>query len=189
MGTLTDNQFPDSLERFRAKSLDLRSKVIEYFTLSLLDVLTEPQAERLEAILDEATQDSLLSFWIDEVDHVVAHKLNLIDSTFIDQQQTALLRKMRNFSDMENLVKGLKDSVDQMRCSIQQVLSYVKQENCTQESVQTLQSYLKHQGIYAGEVDGQFGSQTEKALEQLDQLLSDDPSIFPDHCYTRYDPM
>ncbi|TVQ21688.1 MAG: peptidoglycan-binding protein [Leptolyngbya sp. DLM2.Bin15] len=190
MGTLTDNQIPDSLEQFQEKSLNHRSNIIEYFTLSLLDVLTEPQAERLEAILDEATQDTLLSFWIDEVDHIVAHKLNLIDSEFINHQQTALLRKMRNpSSEMEGLVKGLKHSVDQMRCSIQQVLSYVKQENCSQESVQTLQSYLKHEGIYAGEVDGQFGSQTEKALEQLDQLLSDDPSIVPNHCYTRHDPM
>jgi hypothetical protein len=181
MGTLTEHQFSDALDRFNAESLTYKSKVIEYFTLSLLDVLTEPQAERLELILAEATQNTLLSFWIDEVDHVVAHRWNLIDSNFIDEQQTQLLRRLRNFSEIETLIDGLKGSVDQMRCAVQQVLSYIKQENYSSESVQTLQSYLKHVGIYEGEIDGQFGWQTEKALEQLDPCIQDELEPHPNH--------
>lgn len=69
--------------------------VREYAKLSVLDRLTEQEAERLGEILETSTSDGILGFWIDEVDHFVGHYLKLLDeksrNSYADQQ--ALLRE------------------------------------------------------------------------------------------------
>ena len=66
----------DSLDSI-TKELKSRSKrvAIEYAQLSTLPLLSKEQADRMSQILKSAQSDSLLNFWITEVDHVLEHKL------------------------------------------------------------------------------------------------------------------
>ncbi|MBD1917275.1 MULTISPECIES: hypothetical protein [Cyanophyceae] len=53
---------------------------IDYGLLISLPELTEEEGDRLQEILDLACEDGALSFWISELDHIVAHQTGLLSS-------------------------------------------------------------------------------------------------------------
>jgi hypothetical protein len=76
-------------------SPEIMKLALEYANLAALAKLSEPQADRLEEILEKADDNKVLNFWITEVDHFLAHYLGLLDEddreSYRDQQ--ALLRE------------------------------------------------------------------------------------------------
>lgn len=135
----------NSIDILTEESLKHTDLVYEYCTLALQETLTESQAERLTEIFEKAQSDALLSFWIDEADHLIAHRLNLIDEEFVKQQQSRLRQSIRQtwinslWNDLQNRTKAL-------------------------------QTYLKHQGFYKGEIDGICGPSTQEAMQRFERL-------------------
>ncbi|PSB05223.1 hypothetical protein C7B76_31830 [filamentous cyanobacterium CCP2] len=56
----------------------VRDMAIDYGLLISLPELTEEEGDRLQEILDFACEDGALSFWISELDHIVAHQTGLL---------------------------------------------------------------------------------------------------------------
>ncbi len=67
-----------------------RGVILSYCQLSMQPQLSDSDAEQLDAILAAAEADPLLSFLIDEADHMIAHLQNLIDDGDIADQQQKL---------------------------------------------------------------------------------------------------
>ena len=67
----------------------------EYGRLAAIRNPSEAEADRLGEILEMASQDCLLSFWIEEADHLLGHDLGLLDEHDREsyQDQQALLRE------------------------------------------------------------------------------------------------
>lgn len=79
---------------------DVTQLLIEYGCLGEKPFLTNSQEKRLDEILERAINDEVLDFWIQEIDHILAHELNLIDSTWMSEQRdwAALLREYAGIS-------------------------------------------------------------------------------------------
>jgi hypothetical protein len=168
MGTFTNNHDEmGQLKHFCEKSFQCQDQVMEYLALCMADILTEPQADRLGNILEEASSNPLLSFWIDEVDHVIAHRKDLIDAEYVEKQQAALRKKIRTFSEIEALVFNLKASIRQVR----DVMDNLHNQAADPAFVESLQECLKKEGVYDGSVDGEFGQYTQQALEKLEGAM------------------
>lgn len=64
--------------------------VLEYAKLATRTSLTDAEADRLGEILQTANDSPVLNFWIAEVDHVISHRLNLLNEddreSYKDQQ-------------------------------------------------------------------------------------------------------
>lgn len=78
------------------KSTPNLMKIIrEYYQLRVLPNLSEQQAERIGKIMELATTDRVVDFWIIEVEHALGHALNLLDEScrYSYQDQQALLRE------------------------------------------------------------------------------------------------
>ncbi len=67
----------------------------EYAKLASLLTLSEQQEIRLQEILALAVEDEVLNFWITEIDHIISHKLGVLNNDSIQdyQNQQALLRE------------------------------------------------------------------------------------------------
>jgi hypothetical protein len=59
---------------------DILKLAREYYQLRVLPDLSDPQADRLGEILNQAIADRLLDFWITEVEHSLGHNLALLTS-------------------------------------------------------------------------------------------------------------
>lgn len=94
MGTQSKEQFMNELEELTQRSLDYKDVIHEYCTLSVQPALTDTQAERLAEILQKSQSEPLLSFWIDEADHILAHALGLLNKEFVEKQQCKLEKKI-----------------------------------------------------------------------------------------------
>ena len=130
----------------------LRNIVSEYFTLSVLDRLTEEQANRTADILNQAETDPLLSFLLDEADHAVGHLLNLINVEETRAEQAVLRRAIdRNWITW---------SVTKARVENNSLVP--------QYALKQAQASLKKQGLYQAEVDGVCGEKTRAAFQQLE---------------------
>lgn len=114
----------------------------EYYKLECQQTLSEEDADRIEEILDEAQQDPLLDFLIDEVDHVLGHELRLINEKFIQEQQDRLKPQIDS-AWMENLIRSHSPSLEEA------------------------QTCLKKEGLYNGQIDGVFGPITKQAFRAL----------------------
>lgn len=114
----------------------------EYYKLECQQTLSEEEADRIEEILDQAQQDPLLDFLIDEVDHVLGHEFRLIDEKFIQEQQNKLKPKIE-FAWMENQLRSHSPSLEEA------------------------QTCLKKEGLYSGQIDGVFGPITKQAFRAL----------------------
>jgi hypothetical protein len=64
--------------------------VREYAKYAVLPSLSEIQVERMNQILELAQKDSILDFWIGEVDHFLDHELGLWDPEYDRDQQSKL---------------------------------------------------------------------------------------------------
>lgn len=125
-----------------AASAQHRDIILEYCHLACLSYLSDQDAQRMDEILTLATQDPLLSFWLDEADYWISHKLHLIDDDWMQQQQVKLKRLIGQtwvdslWSDLQNRTKAL-------------------------------QAYLQRLGLYTGDIDGVMGPHTLLAVETL----------------------
>ncbi|MEL6381684.1 MAG: peptidoglycan-binding domain-containing protein [Cyanobacteria bacterium J06626_18] len=135
------------------KSENYRDLILEYCLLALQDSLTEAEQDRMGEIYDQAIADPVLSFWLEEGDHLVAHRLGLVNETFVKQQQDGLRRSIRR-SQIDSLWRDL------------------------QSTAKVLQAYLQSQGLYKGSIDGILGPSTQKAMRQLEQEQSNPLSEF-----------
>jgi hypothetical protein len=142
MGTQHQEDTLDYWDEFVQASMKYHEILSEYCTLAVCDSLDDRQAERIAEILTQAEVNPLLNFWIDEADHLIAHQLGLIDEEIIQSQQNQLRSFIR------------KAWIDLLLQEIQ-------------DKTKAVQVYLKHQGTYQGEVDGQLGPSTRAAIQSL----------------------
>lgn len=130
----------------------LRNVVSEYFTLSVLDQLSEQQANRIVDILNQAEQDPLLSFLLDEADHAIGHLVNLINVEETREEQEELRR-----------------AIDRNWISWSITKARVKSGSLVpQYTLKQAQASLKRQGLYQAEIDGVCGEKTREAFQQLE---------------------
>jgi hypothetical protein len=78
------------------QSLRATSEIVyEYYNLALLSEVSEAESIRINEILDLATKDNLINFWLSEIDHLLGHRLGLLDDpnrkSYADQK--AMLRE------------------------------------------------------------------------------------------------
>ncbi|MFE4107463.1 peptidoglycan-binding domain-containing protein [Almyronema epifaneia] len=122
-------------------------EIIEtYCQIAVQSDLSETEADQLTAILQQAQTDSALSLLLDEADHLLAHKHNLIDESRIRWQQQQLYARLEN------------QWLDQL---LQDMQATSRSEKAA------LQQYLQAQGVYAGAIDGVCGPQMQAALKAL----------------------
>lgn len=95
MGTLNGEEMMNPIDLLIEESLKYKEVIREYCFLATQNRLTEDQADRMAEIFQQAQSEPLLSFLIDESDHLVAHQLGLIDEEFVKQQQAKLGQSIR----------------------------------------------------------------------------------------------
>lgn len=130
-------------------SLRYRDIVLEYCLLALKPTLTEPEQDRMGDILALAAQDALLSFWIGEADHLVAHHLDLIDDAFIQQQQD----RFRQIIRQSRPDQGHPD----------------ERWHALKPRNQRLQKFLGQQGCVRRSIDGADGPDTTASRPRFQQ--------------------
>lgn len=126
-----------------------RDVIQEYCDISAQGTLCDQEADRIEAILAAATTDPMLSFLIDEADHMLSHLYRFIDEETITQEQNKLRDKLEA------------SWVDQVLLDASTRLKDAQRKN--------LQQYLKEKGFYTGSVDGVVGPQTEAAIQNCSE--------------------
>jgi hypothetical protein len=132
--------------------------IMEYLHLAVLETLTEPQADRMEQILENAESDSILAFLIDEADHIIGHELDLIDSDRIAAQQETLQQKLD-------------------KTWVQLIISRSRLDRYAQlpkETLEDAQQQLQKRGLYDGPIDGQCGEETKAAFRKLETLFHEE---------------
>lgn len=138
-----------------------RDLIQTYCQLSVQPGLNDKDTEHLDAILAQAETDPLISFLIDEADHMLAHLYSFIEEDDITQQQEKLqacLSKAWLSQAFEDLSHRLQSS----QCK-------------------NLQTYLKEQGFYQGAIDGVMGPSTKTAMKQCCEQQGQLPQPLPIH--------
>ncbi|MGQ4647026.1 peptidoglycan-binding domain-containing protein [Lyngbya aestuarii] len=159
MGTQKDENPARDTEVLVQQSLKYKEVIQEYCTLASLSTLTESEADRIEEILLKAQSEPWLDFLIDEADHILAHKLGLMDKQAIKSQQNKLSQLIdRN-------------------CLEQQLMEIQNRSQKIQNRSKEIQEYLKVKGVYHGAIDGKMGSLTRTAIESLKKEGSLDSEI------------
>lgn len=129
----------------------LRNIVIEYCQLSVLDVLTDDQTLKIDSILKDAETDPLLSFLLDEADHVIGHLTDLVDVKEIQSEQAELKQLID-----ETWKNWLLDKVQNGDLSL-----------LSPHVLKQAQTQLKEHGLYTADVDGVYGEKTKEAVQRL----------------------
>ena len=127
-----------------------RAMVQEYCELSAQTDMSDADADRIGEILALAEDDALLSLLIDEADHVLNHLFHFIDESYTAGQQD----KLKTAVNASWLEQVLLDASARMQ----------------PQQRKTLQSYLKAQGVYRGEIDGIVGPETRAAVWECEDL-------------------
>ncbi|MBW4440687.1 MAG: peptidoglycan-binding protein [Plectolyngbya sp. WJT66-NPBG17] len=140
---------------------DYRLVLNEYYRLECQPTLTETEADRVQAILEDAQKDPMLDFLIDEVDHILGHELGLIDEKFIQQQQEKLKFAIEP-KWMEHLLSRHTGEPDPLLLEDAELLS-----------LQDAQTRLKQEGLYDGCIDGVFGPITKQAFRALRRRIQE----------------
>jgi hypothetical protein len=110
------NDAPEENGMMFIKEVERRLPVIqEYYRLVCQPTLSEREADRLQEILEQAQQDLMLDFLIDEFDHILGHELGLIHEKFIQEQQDRL-KPLIDSIWVENQVRTQEKDAD---CSIE----------------------------------------------------------------------
>ena len=110
----------------------------------------------MTAILQMAETDRLLSFIIDETDHILGHELGLIDLKAIRAQQ----EKLQQALDQDWIDQVMQDSRDRQSVQV------------SRASLEQAQTRLKQEGLYSGEIDGDYGPVTQQAFDSLCRALT-----------------
>ena len=135
----------------RACDKYLRKIVLEYCELSLLDVLTDAQTLKVSSILKDAETDPLLSFLLDEADHVVGHLTNFVDVKEVRSEQDELKQLIDKTWQEWLLNKAQSGDLSLL----------------TPRVLKQAQSQLKECGLYTADVDGVYGEKTKEAFQRL----------------------
>lgn len=138
-----------------------RELIQAYCQLSVQPNLSDSDTARLDAILATAETDPLISFLIDEADHMLAHLYKFIDDADITEQQ----QKLQTCLNDEWLNQAFQD------------LTYRLQSS----QCKSLQQYLKAQGFYQGAIDGVLGQSTKVAMQACCNQQGELPQPFPIH--------
>ena len=138
-----------------------REVIKTYCELSVQATLSDRDTEALDNILANAETDPLLSFLIDEADHMLAHLYNFIDEASITNQQ----RQLQACLDESWFNQAFQD----LTCRLQT------------SQCKTLQEYLKQAGCYQGAVDGVMGEATKAAMKQCYDQQDELPQPLPIH--------
>lgn len=117
----------DVRELLEQKVLDT---VLEYLELAVRPQLSEAEEERLLKILSHATSNGILNFWIEQVDFIVGHQLNLLNAEHLQEyaNQQAKLREYaspdvyRYFLESVMAVKDLPKTISDAKRAQQVVL-------------------------------------------------------------------
>jgi hypothetical protein len=128
-------------------ALRYRGILQEYCHLCGRTTLNDLEAERIQTILDDAQSDPLLSFLIDETDHMLAHQHHLISDGFIVQQQELLKNSLDHVWVEEILLDARTRYRDSQR--------------------KDMQKFLKEKGFYQGSIDGDCGPKTQAAFQDF----------------------
>jgi len=75
-------------------SAPYRSILLTYGTLALRSHLTAAEAQQLDDILNQATDDPLLSVWLDDLDQWLAQQLPLLSRDAVRQQQAQIQQRI-----------------------------------------------------------------------------------------------
>ncbi|MEM8610548.1 MAG: peptidoglycan-binding domain-containing protein [Cyanobacteria bacterium P01_H01_bin.105] len=141
-----------------------RDLIKVYCQLSVQPTLNDGDTERLDHLLAAAETNPLISFLIDEADHMLAHLYGFIDENDITDQQQKLQTCL---------------SEVWLNQAFQDLAHRLQNPQC-----RNLQQYLQEQGYYNGTIDGVMGPSTKAAMkqcyEQEDQLLQPSPIHTPD---------
>lgn len=130
--------------------------VLEYCLLAIRPTLSEKEADRMTKILESAQSDKILDFLINEADHFLAHHLDLINESFIKNEQTKLEVKLREY-----LISPSNEESD---------TSLVWDRDLTDgihNLSKRLQQELKQRGFDPGPIDGVYGPRTQQALKNF----------------------
>lgn len=71
-----------------ATTLDVYQTVQEYYELGSRQELSESEADRIEWILIQASNDPILDFWLSEMDYCLGHRLEAMRRMNDLKQQT-----------------------------------------------------------------------------------------------------
>lgn len=130
-----------------------------YCQLSVQPRLSESDSVRLDSILANAETNPLISFLLDEADHMLAHLHHLIDDSDISEQQ----QKLQTCLDDAWLNQAFQDLAYRLQTS----------------QCKSLQQYLKERGFYRDAIDGVMGPITKAAMQAYCEQLGELPQPFP----------
>ena len=139
------------MDSFIQASQKYRAVLEEYYRLECRRTRRETEIDRVQEILQEAQDDPVLDFLLDEVDHILGHELGLIDEKFIQQQQ----QKLKSSIDSQWLDHLLDCHVG---------TSNTMETEPDLPSLEEAQARLKREGLYNGQIDGVFGPITRQAF-------------------------
>lgn len=132
-----------------------------YCELSVQPMLSNSDTERLDGILATAETDPLLSFLLDEADHMLAHLYSFIDDGEIADQQQKLQTRLSQ-AWLNEAFQDLSQRLQVSQCK-------------------SLQQYLKQEGFYRGAIDGVMGPSTKAAMKQCCDQQGKLPQPLPIH--------
>lgn len=138
-----------------------RDLIQTYCQLSIQPALNKNDSEHLDTILAKAAADPLLSFLIDEADHMLAHLHGFIDDDDIAKQQQKLQTQLSHAWPNE---------------AFQDLAHRLQTSQC-----QNLQQHLKDEGCYQGAIDGVMGPLTKAAMKQYCEQQGQLPQPLPIH--------
>jgi len=127
--------------------------VRRYCQLAVLPHLAEFDAIELDHILEMAENDPWLTLLLDEADHLIAHRYNLVCADTVRQQQQRLAQ-----------------AID--ACWVDHLLADAQAQQHSYHLNCQLQQALRREGVYSGPVDGIIGPQTEAAIQHLRQAYN-----------------
>ena len=138
-----------------------RELIQTYCQLSIKPALNDSDTKHFDAILAIAETDPLVSFLIDEADHMLAHLYGFIDENDITDQQ----QKLKACLSEAWLNQAFQDLAHRLQTS----------------QCKNLQKYLKEEGFYTGGIDGVMGQSTKAAMKQYCAQQGQLPQPFPIH--------
>lgn len=138
-----------------------RAVIQTYCQISIQPTLSDNDAAHLDIILAAAETDPLLSFLLDEADHMLAHLHGVIDDGATAEQQQKL-QTCLNKAWLDQAFQDLTHRLQATQC-------------------QHLQQYLRQAGFYQGAIDGVMGPVTKTAMQQYSEQQGELPQPLPIH--------
>lgn len=137
-----------------------------YYQLSMQHKLGPRDEKEMDSILEMATRDRRLEFLLNEVDHMVAHDLDLIDPDYIQAQQNDLEKRLVLKKCSEQVSEHIQDKLRGFGLYEGAVDGYYGKE--TKQSLRfatkKVQKLLKQEKIYGGGINGHCDWELAKAI-------------------------